>query len=79
VDLVVVGVVAVWRQRSQRLFILLNPTSGIRITVPEVASNILRLVQRSAGGGCSVGWPVALRRVNAGTRRFFKTMFYVLN
>ena len=66
-----VGVVAVWRQRSQRLLVLLNPAAGIRITVPEVASNILRLVQRSAGGGCSVGWPVALRRVNAETTRFF--------
>jgi hypothetical protein len=54
-DLVVVGVVAVRRQRSQRLLVLLKPASGIRITVPEVASNILRLVQCSAGGGCSVG------------------------
>ncbi len=65
-----VGVVAVWRQRSQRLLVLLNPAAGIRIAAPEVASNILRLVQCSAGGGCSVGWPIALRRINAETRRF---------
>jgi hypothetical protein len=70
----VVGVVAVRRQRSQRLLVLLKPAAGIRIAVPEVASNILRLVQRPAGGGCSVGWPVALRRVNAETRRFLKKM-----